>query len=41
MRQINTTKVDSVVKKNKEMLKGTGEDWRNLLMKKEGLLNEK
>lgn len=41
MRQINRTKVDSVVKENKEMLKGTGEDRRNLLMKKEGLLNEK
>jgi hypothetical protein len=41
MHSVARTKVDAVVKENKEHAKGHGEDRRNLLLKKEGLLNEK
>ena len=35
------TKVSDVLQQNKDMSKGTGEDRRNLYLKKEGLLSEK
>ena len=41
MHSVARTRVDAVVKENKEHAKGHGEDRRNLLLKKEGLLNEK
>jgi RNA recognition motif-containing protein len=41
MSSVSRNKVDSVVKDNKDAAKGLGEDRRNLLLKKEGLLNEK
>jgi len=41
MPSVAKTRVDSVIQENKDSAKGVGEDRRNLLMKKEGLLNEK
>lgn len=35
------TKVGEVLEQNKLAIKGAGEDRRNLLLKKEGLLSEK
>ena len=39
--QVAKTRVDDVIQANKDSAKGTGEDRRNLYLKKEGLLNEK
>ena len=39
--QVAKTRVDDVVQANKDAMKNTGEDKRNLSLKKEGLLNEK
>lgn len=41
MSSVSRNKVDDVAKENKEHAKGHGEDRRNLMLKKEGLLNEK
>ena len=38
--QVAKSRVDDVIKANKDSLKGLGEDRRNLALKKEGLLNE-
>ena len=39
--QVAKTRVNDVIQANKDTIKGTGEDRRNLYLKKEGLLNEK
>ena len=39
--QVAKTRVNDVIQANKDSVKGTGEDKRNLYLKKEGLLNEK
>ena len=39
--QVARTQVEAVVQNNKDIIKGLGEDRRNLGLKKEGLLNEK
>jgi hypothetical protein len=41
MSSVARSRVESVIKENKDSAKGLGEDRRNLLLKKEGLLNEK
>jgi len=41
MSSVSRGRVDAVVKENKDSAKGVGEDRRNLMLKKEGLLNEK
>ena len=40
MPSVERSKVDAIVKSNKDTLKGVGLDRRNLYLKKEGLLNE-
>ena len=41
MSSVARNNVEAVTKENKDLAKGHGEDRRNLMLKKEGLLNEK